>query len=197
MFILLRAFASGSSALTGVEAISNAIPNFKDPAPKNAAKTLVMMGVLLAHTLLVGIVSLAYFYGITPSAEVTVVSQIAEDIFGRNFMYFFIQGTTALILVLAANTGYSAFPLLAVNLAKDKFIPRMFLSRGDRLGYSNGIIILGIASIILIFAFQAETEHLIPLYAVGVFIPFTLSQTGMMVKWFREKPEGWIAKTNY
>ena len=109
-------------------------------------------------------------------------------------MYFFIQGTTALILILAANTGYSAFPLLAVNLAKDKFIPRMFLSRGDRLGYSNGIIILGIASIILIFAFQAETEHLIPLYAVGVFIPFTLSQTGMMVKWFREKPEGWIAK---
>ena len=109
-------------------------------------------------------------------------------------MYFFIQGTTALILILAANTGYSAFPLLAVNLAKDKFIPRMFLSRGDRLGYSNGIIILGIASIILILVFHAETEHLIPLYAVGVFVPFTLSQTGMMVKWFREKPEGWIAK---
>ena len=145
LFLLLRAFASGSSALTGVEAISNAIPNFKDPAPKNAANTLVMMGALLA-TLLSGIVILAYFYGIAPSAEVTVVSQITETVFGRNFMYFFIQGTTALILILAANTGYSAFPLLAVNLAKDKFIPRMFLSRGDRLGYSNGIIILGIAS---------------------------------------------------
>ncbi|MFJ7513266.1 APC family permease [Peribacillus simplex] len=193
LFILLRAFASGSSALTGVEAISNAIPNFKDPAPNNAAKTLMAMGTLLA-ILFSGIVFLAYYYGISPSGEVTVVSQIAEETFGRNFMYFFIQGTTALILILAANTGYSAFPLLAVNLAKDKFIPRMFLVRGDRLGYSNGIIILGIASIILIVAFQAETEHLIPLYAVGVFIPFTLSQTGMMVKWIREKPQGWLPK---
>jgi amino acid transporter len=193
LFILLRAFASGSSALTGVEAISNAIPNFKDPAPNNAAKTLIMMGVLLA-ILFSGIITLAYYYGTAPRAEVTVVSQIAEDVFGRNFMYFFIQGTTALILILAANTGYSAFPLLAVNLAKDKFIPRMFLMRGDRLGYSNGIIILGIASIILILAFEAETEHLIPLYAVGVFVPFTLSQTGMMVKWLREKPQGWVPK---
>ncbi|MED3996067.1 APC family permease [Peribacillus frigoritolerans] len=193
LFILLRAFASGSSALTGVEAISNAIPNFKDPAPNNAAKTLMAMGALLA-ILFSGIVFLAYYYGITPSGEVTVVSQIAEETFGRNFMYFFIQGTTALILILAANTGYSAFPLLAVNLAKDKFIPRAFLIRGDRLGYSNGIIILGIASIILILAFQAETEHLIPLYAVGVFVPFTLSQSGMMVKWLREKPHGWVPK---
>lgn len=193
LFILLRAFASGSSALTGVEAISNAIPNFKDPAPNNAAKTLMAMGALLA-ILFSGIVFLAYYYGISPSGEVTVVSQIAEETFGRNFMYFFIQGTTALILILAANTGYSAFPLLAVNLAKDKFIPRMFLVRGDRLGYSNGIIILGIASIILIVAFQAETEHLIPLYAVGVFIPFTLAQTGMMVKWIREKPQRWLPK---
>ncbi|MED4650183.1 APC family permease [Bacillus pseudomycoides] len=193
LFLLLKAFASGSSALTGVEAISNAIPNFKDPAPKNAAKTLLAMGSLLA-VLFSGIVYLAYYYGITPSGEVTVVSQIAEETFGRNFMYFFIQGTTALILILAANTGYSAFPLLAVNLAKDKFIPRMFTVRGDRLGYSNGIIILGIASIFLIIAFQGQTEHLIPLYAVGVFIPFTLSQSGMVVKWIREKPQGWILK---
>ncbi|TWD93485.1 amino acid/polyamine/organocation transporter (APC superfamily) [Neobacillus bataviensis] len=193
LFILLRAFASGSSALTGVEAISNAIPNFKDPAPNNAAKTLMAMGSLLA-ILFSGIVFLAYYYGISPNAEVTVVSQIAEETFGRNFIYFFIQGTTALILVLAANTGYSAFPLLAVNLAKDKFIPRMFLIRGDRLGYSNGIIILGIASILLILAFQAKTESLIPLYAVGVFLPFTLSQSGMMVKWLREKPQGWVPK---
>ena len=193
LFILLRAFASGSSALTGVEAISNAIPNFKDPAPKNAAKTLMAMGILLA-LLFSGIVFLAYYYGISPRAEVTVVSQIAEETFGRNGMYYFIQGTTALILILAANTGYSAFPLLAVNLAKDKFIPRMFTIRGDRLGYSNGIIILGFASILLIIAFNGQTEHLIPLYAVGVFIPFTLSQTGMMLKWIREKPSGWIVK---
>src|SRR3954453_15433563 len=193
LFILLRAFASGSSALTGVEAISNAIPNFKDPAPNNAAKTLMAMGALLA-VLFTGIVFLAYFYGISPKTEVTVISQMAEEIFGRNFMYFFIQGTTALILILAANTGYSAFPLLAVNLAKDKFIARMFTIRGDRLGYSNGILILGISSIILIIAFKGQTEHLIPLYAVGVFIPFTLSQTGMIVKWFREKPKGWVPK---
>ncbi|MFJ7728713.1 APC family permease [Neobacillus sp. NPDC097160] len=193
LFILLRAFASGSSALTGVEAISNAIPNFKDPAPKNAAKTLMAMGSLLA-ILFSGIVLLAYFYGIAPRHEVTVVSQIAENVFGRNGMYYFIQGTTALILILAANTGYSAFPLLAVNLAKDKFIPRIFTIRGDRLGYSNGIIILGISSILLIMAFGGQTEHLIPLYAVGVFIPFTLSQTGMMLKWLREKPAGWVPK---
>ena len=193
LFLLLRAFASGSSALTGVEAISNAIPNFKDPAPNNAAKTLIAMGTLLA-LLFSGIIFLAYFYGISPKEEVTVVSQIAEHTFGRNFMYFFIQGTTALILILAANTGYSAFPLLAVNLAKDKFIPRMFTMRGDRLGYSNGIIFLAVMSIILIVAFEGKTEQLIPLYAVGVFIPFTLSQTGMMLKWLREKPKGWVSK---
>ncbi|ANY65039.1 amino acid permease [Paenibacillus sp. BIHB 4019] len=193
LFLLLRAFASGSSALTGVEAISNAIPNFRDPAPRNAAKTLSSMGILLA-ILFSGIVFLAYYYGIKPAVEVTVVSQIAEHTFGRHFMYFFIQGTTALILILAANTGYSAFPLLAVNLAKDKFIPRMFTVRGDRLGYSNGIISLGVLSILLIIAFGGQTEHLIPLYAVGVFIPFTLSQTGMIVKWIRQKPKGWVVK---
>ncbi|GLX67271.1 APC family permease [Paenibacillus glycanilyticus] len=193
LFLLLRAFASGSSALTGVEAISNAIPNFKDPAPNNAAKTLAAMGILLS-ILFSGIVVLAYYYGVSPKDEVTVVSQIAEGIFGRNIMYYFIQGTTALILILAANTGYSAFPLLAVNLAKDKFIPRMFTARGDRLGYSNGIISLGILSIVLIVAFQGKTEHLIPLYAVGVFVPFTLSQTGMLVKWFRQRPKGWVGK---
>ncbi|WP_248923952.1 APC family permease [Paenibacillus hamazuiensis] len=193
LFLLLRAFASGSSALTGVEAISNAIPNFKDPAPNNAAKTLLAMGALLA-LLFSGIVYLAYYYGVAPKEEVTVLSQIAERTFGRNFMYFFIQGTTALILILAANTGYSAFPLLAVNLAKDKFIPRMFTIRGDRLGYSNGIIFLGVLSILLIIGFKGQTEHLIPLYAVGVFIPFTLAQTGMILKWVRQKPRGWQPK---
>jgi amino acid transporter len=193
LFILLKAFASGCSALTGVEAISNAIPNFKEPAPNNAAKTLMAMGSLLA-ILFSGIVFLAFYYGIAPNAQETVVSQMAEGIFGRNFIYYFIQGTTALILILAANTGYSAFPLLAVNLAKDKFIPRMFTIRGDRLGFSNGILILGFLSILLIVAFKGKTERLIPLYAIGVFIPFTLAQTGMIVKWFREKPKGWMPK---
>ncbi|WP_028400317.1 APC family permease [Ectobacillus panaciterrae] len=198
LFLLLRAFSSGCSALTGVEAISNAIPNFKEPAAKNAATTLVMMGGILA-ALFSGITFLAYWYGIAPKADETVVSQIAADVFGRNFMYYFVQGTTALILVLAANTGFSAFPLLAYNLASDKYMPRMYLMRGDRLGYSNGIITLGLASIVLIIAFKGETEQLIPLYAVGVFIPFTLSQTGMTLKWLREKPEGWMGKmlTNF
>ncbi|MES9684054.1 amino acid permease [Bacillus sp. AFS001701] len=193
LFILLKAFSSGCSALTGVEAISNAIPNFKVPSDKNAAKTLLMMGSILA-VLFSGIMFLAYWYGIVPNAEETVMSQLGSDIFGRNIIYFFIQGTTALILVLAANTGFSAFPLLAYNLASDKFMPRMYLLRGDRLGYSNGIITLGVASILLIIAFQGKTEELIPLYAVGVFVPFTLSQTGMVIKWIREKPAGWFPK---
>ncbi|WP_269919885.1 APC family permease [Caldifermentibacillus hisashii] len=193
LFLLLKAFASGSSALTGVEAISNAIPNFRDPAPKNAAKTLVSMGLILA-VLFSGITFLAYYYGITPSARETVVSQIASQTFGRNWMYYFIQGTTALILVFAANTGYSAFPLLAVNLARDKYLPRMLSNRGDRLVFSNGIVTLGVAAIILILIFKGNTEHLIPLYAVGVFIPFTLAQTGMMFKWLREKPANWVTK---
>lgn len=193
LFFLLKAFSSGCSALTGVEAISNAIPNFKEPAAKNAAKTLVIMGMILA-VLFTGITFLAYWYGIVPKHNETVVSQIASNIFGRNFVYYFIQGTTALILVLAANTGFSAFPLLAFNLASDKYMPRMYLMRGDRLGYSNGIITLGIGSIFLIMAFQGKTEQLIPLYAVGVFIPFTLSQTGMIIKWIREKPQGWVPK---
>lgn len=193
LFLLLRAFASGCSALTGVEAISNAIPNFKEPEPNNAAKTLMAMGILLA-LLFSGIVYLAFYYGIAPIGNATVVSQMAEQIFGRSYMYYFVQGTTALILILAANTGYSAFPLLAVNLARDKYIPRIFTIRGDRLGYSNGMIMLGVLSILLIIAFKGKTEHLIPLYAIGVFIPFTLSQTGMIVKWFREKPKGWTQK---
>lgn len=193
LFILLRAFSSGSSALTGVEAISNAIPNFKEPPPQNASKTLMAMGFLLA-ILFAGIIYLAYYYGIAPEEKETVVSQIATVTFGRNIMYYIVQGTTAMILVLAANTGYSAFPLLAVNLAKDKFIARMFTMRGDRLGYSNGIIFLAVTSILLIIIFKGQTEQLIPLYAVGVFIPFTLAQTGMLMKWMREKPKGWLLK---
>lgn len=193
LFFLLRAFSSGCSALTGVEAVSNAVPNFKEPEAKNAVHTLVLMGIILA-ILFSGIMFLAYWLGITPNNKETVVSQMAAKLFGRNFLYYFVQGTTALILVLAANTGFSAFPMLAVNFAMDKYMPRMFLNRGDRLGYSNGIITLGVASILLIIIFKGETEQLIPLYAVGVFIPFTLSQTGMIVKWVREKPTGWLFK---
>lgn len=193
LFLLLRAFSSGCSALTGVEAISNAIPSFKDPAPKNAAKTLLMMGGILAF-LLAGTVFLSYWYGIRPMSDQTVLSQLGGTLFGRNIFYYMIQVSTALILVLAANTGYSAFPMLAYNLANDKYMPRPFKIKGDRLGYSNGIITLGVMSILLIIIFSGKTENLIPLYAVGVFIPFSLSQTGMIVHWIRERPKGWTGR---
>ncbi|MFD2617291.1 APC family permease [Terrilactibacillus laevilacticus] len=193
LFLLLKAFSSGCSALTGVEAISNAIPNFKNPAPRNAARTLIMMGCILG-CLFIGSVLLVYWYGLAPMADQTILSQLAESVFGRNVFYYIIQAVTALILILAANTGYSAFPQLAFNLAKDKYMPRPFTVRGDRLGYSNGIITLGICSIILIIIFRGQTDSLIPIYAVGVFIPFSLSQTGMIVKWLREKPKGWVNK---
>ncbi|MHA6528927.1 APC family permease [Paenibacillus sp. BAC0078] len=193
LFLLLKAFSSGCSALTGVEAVSNAIPNFKAPAEKNAAKTLMMMGIILG-IMFTGITLLAYWYGVTPDEKATVVSQIAESTFGRGALYFFIQGITAVILFLAANTAYSAFPLLAFMFAKDKYLPHAFMVRGDRLGFSNGIIFLGVLSALLVTAFHGNTESLIPLYAVGVFIPFTLSQLGMMVHWFKTKPKGWHNK---
>jgi amino acid transporter len=190
LFLLLKAFSSGCSALTGVEAVSNAIPNFKRPAERNAAATLVMMGIILG-VMFIGISLLAYWYGIKPDPKETVISQIAGTTFGRGILYYIIQGITALILFLAANTAYSAFPLLAFMLAKDKYMPRMFMVRGDRLGYSNGIIFLGVFSALLVMIFHGETENLIPLYAVGVFIPFTLSQLGMMVRWLKLRPAHW------
>ncbi|MFC3749694.1 APC family permease [Paenibacillus sp. GCM10012306] len=193
LFLLLKAFSSGCSALTGVEAVSNAIPNFKAPAEKNAAKTLMAMGIILG-IMFTGITVLAYWYGIVPDEKATVVSQITESTFGRGVLYFFIQGITAVILFLAANTAYSAFPLLACMFAKDKYMPHAFMVRGDRLGFSNGIIFLGVMSALLVAAFHGNTEGLIPLYAVGVFIPFTLSQLGMMVRWYKLKPTGWKSK---
>ncbi|ASR48019.1 amino acid permease [Paenibacillus kribbensis] len=193
LFLLLKAFSSGCSALTGVEAVSNAIPNFRKPAAKNAATTLMMMGLILG-CMFIGISLLAYWYGIRPNPHETVISQIANATFGRGVMYYIIQGVTALILFLAANTAYSAFPLLAFMLAKDKYMPHMFMVRGDRLGYSNGILFLSIFSALLVIVFGGNTGNLIPLYAVGVFIPFTLSQLGMMIRWIRLKPSGWVVK---
>ncbi|MDC0762573.1 APC family permease [Brevibacillus sp. AG] len=191
LFLLLRAFSSGCSALTGVEAVSNAIPNFRDPAPKNAALTLIIMGLILG-VMFMGISLLAYLFGISPNPKETVVSQIASAVFGRGIVYYSIQAVTALILFLAANTAFAAFPLLAFMLAKDRFMPNMFMVRGDRLGFSNGIIFLAILSALLVIAFKGETENLIPLYALGVFIPFTLSQAGMMKRWISKKPPGWL-----
>ena len=191
--LLLRAFSSGSSSLTGVEAISNAVPFFKKPRAKNAAGTLAMMGLILGF-FFTGITFLNYWFGIVPTAEVTVLSQVGEAVFGKGFMYYVLQFVTALILAVAANTGFSAFPVLAYNLAKDKFLPHRYQDRGDRLGYSNGIITLALGSIVLLLIFQGSTERLIPLYSVGVFIPFTLSQTGMVLKW-RKEGAHWLRKS--
>lgn len=192
--LIFRAFSSGSSSLTGVEAISNAVPFFKKPRAHNAASTLAIMAGILGF-FFAGITFLNYWYGIVPMPKVTVLSQVASFTFGHGFMYYVIQFATALILAVAANTGFSAFPVLAYNLAKDKYMPHMYQDRGDRLGYSNGIITLAVGSAFLIAIFHGSTERLIPLYAVGVFIPFTLSQSGMIRHWLRLRPKGWFTKT--
>lgn len=193
LLLFLRAFSSGSSSLTGVEAISNAVPNFKAPKRHNAATTLAIMAIILA-IFFAGITYLSYYMGIRPQSSQTVLSQIAGGVFGHGVGYYLLQLSTALILAVAANTGFSAFPILAYNLAKDKFLPHAYLDRGDRLGYSNGIISLAVGAIVLIFIFHGQTTLLIPLYAVGVFVPFTLSQSGMIIHWFRTREGWWLGK---
>lgn len=190
IFLLLRAFSSGCAALTGIEAISNGIPIFKDPAQKNAKITMLWMSTILG-TLFLSITLLSHLYGITPKEGETAVSLLAESIFGRNIFYYIIQGSTALILVLAANTSYADFPRLSSLLARDGFLPRQLSSLGDRLVFSNGVIGLSLSSIFLLILFNGDTHHLIPLYAVGVFLSFTLSQSGMIVHHLRTKHVGW------
>ena len=193
LLLFLRAFSSGSSSLTGVEALSNAVPNFKKPKSHNAAATLAIMATILA-IFFGGITFLSYYMGVRPQAGQTVLSQIASGVFGHGAIYYLLQLSTALILAVAANTGFSAFPILAYNLAKDKFLPHAYLDRGDRLGYSNGIISLAVGAIVLIFIFHGQTTLLIPLYAIGVFVPFILSQSGMIIHWFRTREGFWMGK---
>jgi hypothetical protein len=183
----LGAFSNGCVALTGTEAISNGIPAFKPPEAHNAAITLTTMAVLLA-VMFIGTSALSYLYHVHPHDNETVISQFARVIFNGplRWFYFVIQATTALILVLAANTSFADFPRLASLLARDRFLPRQFASRGDRLVFSNGVIILAVLSGILVAAFSGDTSRLIPLYAVGVFLSFTLSQSGMVRHWLRE-----------
>ena len=185
-FLVLGAFSNGCVALSGTEAISNGIPAFKQPESKNAAITLSWMAALLA-TMFVGTSVMAYLYRIHPSENETVISQFARIIFtgGMGWFYYVIQGTTALILVLAANTSFADFPRLASLLARDRFLPRQFATRGDKLVFSNGIIILGLFAAVLVIAFGGDTSRLIPLYAVGVFLSFTLSQGGMVRHWIK------------
>jgi amino acid transporter len=193
LFLFLRAFSAGCAALTGVEAVSNGVPNFKAPAQKNATTILFLLALIIIFVF-GGTSYLATLYHAVPSFQNTVVSQIASQVFGQGVMYYFIQITTALILILAANTAYSGFPLLASTIAKDGFLPRQLQKRGHRLSFNNGIVSLGVAAGILIVIFRGETHYLIPLYAVGVFISFTLSQFGMFRKWTREKGRGWVHK---
>ncbi|MHB8376407.1 MAG: APC family permease [Dehalococcoidia bacterium] len=189
-FLVLRAFASGSAALTGVEAISNGIPAFKKPESRNAAITLVWMAVILG-TFFIGLTVLAHELGIQHADRVSVPAQAAEAIFGHTPVFYYIQAATALILLLAANTSYADFPRLGSILARDKFLPHQFTFRGDRLAFSNGIIVLGAVAAVLLVVFNASVDRLIPLYAFGVFVSFTLSQSGMVVHWWRLREPGW------
>jgi amino acid transporter len=190
LFLIFRAFASGCTALTGVEAVSDGVPAFKPPESRNARTVLVWLGAILI-TLFMGITFLAHHYHVVPRVAETVVSQLARQIFGRGLVYYEIQVVTMLILILAANTSFADFPRLAYFLARDGFIPRQFGTRGDRLVYSNGIIILGATAAALIVLFHGDTHALIPLYAVGVFISFTLSQASMVRRWLTRREEGW------
>lgn len=191
LFLLLRAFASGCTALTGVEAISNGVPAFHKPESRNAATTLTWMAIILI-TLFSGITVLARAYGAVPSHHETVVSQVARHIFGGGAMYYLVQASTALILVLAANTSFADFPRLSGLIARDGYLPRYLSNKGDRLVFSNGIIVLGVLAGVLVFLFRGSTHALIPLYAVGVFLSFTLSQSGMVVHWWRLREPGWV-----
>jgi amino acid transporter len=195
LFLLLRAFASGSVALTGTEAIANGVPAFKPPEARNAANTLVAMAALLAF-LFIGITIVADAYQIAPSIEgsggPTVIALVAQTAFGPGTPLFYIfQVATALILFLAANTSFNAFPRLAALLAEDGYMPRQFAFRGDRLAFSWGIVLLAAVAAGLLVHFGGITTLLIPLYSVGVFVCFTLSQSGMVLHWFRRRGAGW------
>jgi amino acid transporter len=188
-FLILRAFASGCAALTGVEAISNGVQAFRAPEGKNAAVTLVWLAGLLGFIFL-GITFFANYWHLVPihNGE-TIVSQLARTVFGHGLFYHAIQAATAAILILAANTSFAGFPRLTAILAKERFLPRQLGNIGDRLVYNNGILILAFFSILLLVAFRASVHGLIPLYAIGVFLSFTLSQAGMVRRWWRRRHE--------
>jgi len=190
IFLVLRAFSSGCAALTGIEAISDGVPAFRPPEAVNARITLTWMsGILL--TLFLGITALAYAFGVTPNITETVLSQLGRMVFGEGAFYYYFQVATMLILILAANTAFADFPRLSYFLARDRFMPRQLTNRGDRLGFSNGILILACLASLLLVIFRGDTHAIIPLYAVGVFLSFTLSQSGMVARWLRLREPGW------
>ena len=192
LFLALRAFASGCAALTGIEAVSDGVPAFRTPEAQNARQVLAALGVILI-ALFVGITFLVYVSHIVPVAGETTNSQLARAVFGQSPLYYLVQAVTALILILAANTSFADFPRVASFLARDGFVPRQFANRGDRLAYSNGILILTVLSLSLLIVFHGETHALIPLYAVGVFLSFTLKQASMVRYWLRRRQPGWVS----
>lgn len=193
LFLLLTAFSNGCTAMTGVEAVSNGVPAFRPPEPRNAAATMMIMATL-SITMFAGITLLAHAYSVVPSEHETVVSQLARGVFGgRNAPYFLVQAATMLILVLAANTAYADFPRLASILARDRYLPRQLMNQGDRLAFSNGIVGLSVFASLLIVIYGGDTHALIPLYMIGVFVSFTLSQSGMVMHWRRRRGGGWKA----
>ncbi len=189
-YIFARAFSSGAVALSGVEAISNGIPAFRKPTSKNAATTLVWMSLILGSGFL-GISMIATWMKPTPSESESVISLMGKELMGQGVPYYFLQFATMAILILAANTAYADFPRLAAILGKDGYLPRQFAARGDRLVFSNGVLILAVMASVLLVVFQGDVSKLIPLYAVGVFTSFTLSQTGMVRHHLKEKAKGW------
>ena len=193
LFMLFRAFSSGSAALTGIEAVSDGVPAFKKPESENARITLLIMAVILT-ILFFGITFLSLQYNIIPHHDKTVVSVLAQNIFGNSLFYYVIQAFTMLILFLAANTGFADFPRLSFFLAKDKFLPNQFKQLGERLVFTNGILFLAAAAAVLIIVFKGSVHNLIPLYAVGVFTTFTISQAGMVKRSFRLRDKGWKKK---
>ena len=193
LFLILRAFAAGCSAVTGMEVISNGVKAFRPPEPRNAAITMVWMSVILA-SLIMGISWMAYHNGILAKIDETVISQLARLTFGTGPIYYSIQIGTMALLVLAANSAFAGFPHLASILARDGFMPHQMATFGDRLVFSNGIIILGFFACLLLVIFEGDTHGLIPLYAIGVFASFTLSQAGMVKQWLVKKGPHWQTK---
>ena len=193
LFLVLRAFAAGCSAVTGMEVISNGVKAFRAPESKNAATTMIWMSGILAF-LFMGISWMAYHYGILAKADETVVSQLARLTFGSGAIYYTVQISTMLLLVLAANSAFAGFPHLSSILARDGFMPHQMATFGDRLVFSNGILILGFLACLLLVIFHGDTHALIPLYAIGVFVSFTLSQAGMVRRWLVKRGLHWRKK---
>jgi amino acid transporter len=190
IFLLLSAFAQGCTAMTGTEAISNGVPAFKAPEARNARATLVAMGLLLGG-MFIGLSLLATHLGLVPAADETVLSQLGRTIFGEGPVWWLLQVATALILIMAANTSFADFPRLSAILARDRFLPRMFRFRGSRLAFTMGIVSLAVLASLLVVVFEGSVDLLIPLYAVGVFASFSLSQAGMVVHWRKERGPNW------